>query len=50
MRPGVSSHRIKPTEFSEGSPMKFTRGAVDIRIKFLHGRKYLPIITLKHAA
>ena len=35
---------------SPEAPMKSTRSAVHIQIGFLHGRKHLPIITLKHAA
>jgi hypothetical protein len=41
--------RISPCA-SPQAPMKSTRGAVHIRIDFLHGRKHLPIITLKLAA
>ena len=35
---------------SPQAPMKSTRGAMHIQVGFLHGRKHLPIITLKHAA
>lgn len=35
---------------SPTAPMESTSGAVHVKLEFLHGRKHLPVITLKRAA